>query len=176
MKKTPLCVDLDGTLLKGDSTYRVFKEVVFKSPLKFFGFLPNLLFNRGALKEVLRAQLAVKLSWEFYPDVVEYLKLEKESGRRLYLATGCDQIMAHEIVKDLDLFDGVFGSSDGVNFISAKKAELLIEKFGEGQFDYIGNSSQDLAVWAKARYALVANADEGLLEKAKKIAEVVKVF
>ena len=40
----------------------------------------------------------------------------------------------------------------------SRKAEALVERFGEGGFDYDGNARPDVAVWAHARAAIVCNA------------------
>ena len=46
-------------------------------------------------------------------------------------------------------------ASDGrTNLVGAAKATLLVERFGEGGFDYIGNERRDLAVWKHARKAV----------------------
>ena len=45
-----------------------------------------------------------------------------------------------------------FLASDGrTNLAGAAKARALVERFGEGGFDYVGNERRDLAVWRRAR-------------------------
>ncbi len=44
---------------------------------------------------------------------------------------------------------------DGVNLKGAAKAAALVERFGEGGFDYVGDTRADLPVWAKAQDAWV---------------------
>ena len=55
------------------------------------------------------------------------------------------------VADHLGLFDGWFGSSATENLSSATKAQRLTDEFGAGGFDYAGNDSADLAVWAQAR-------------------------
>lgn len=43
------------------------------------------------------------------------------------------------------------------------KAERLVQVYGEGGFDYAGDSRNDLAVWCHARRAIVVNPAPGLL-------------
>jgi len=174
--EVPLCVDLDGTVLLTDSTWQFFLQALQRKPFSMLSFSPDLLFNRGRFKVKLTDLLEPQIDWEFDDKVLAYLKEEKKKGRQIYLATGCHTDFAKKIVGHLELFDKVYGSSDGVNFVSSKKAAKLVEEYGEKGFDYIGNSSQDLAVWSRARYGLVANAGQKLIEKAKKGGNIIKVF
>ena len=46
-------------------------------------------------------------------------------------------------------------SDSNVNLSGSTKAAQLIERFGERGFDYCGNERKDLAIWGKARGAIV---------------------
>lgn len=48
------------------------------------------------------------------------------------------------------LFTGLMASSPFINLVGKRKAQCLEDIFGYQQFDYIGNSPQDLWIWEKA--------------------------
>ena len=48
--------------------------------------------------------------------------------------------------------------------------------FGASGFDYVGNSTADLAVWRRARRGVVVNASTGLAREAGKLCEVERIF
>jgi hypothetical protein len=52
--------------------------------------------------------------------------------------------------------------TDAINLSGTTKARLLIETFGAGRFDYIGNGPVDMAVWQDARKAYAVGVGSGL--------------
>ena len=85
--------------------------------------------------------------------VVDFLKEQKEIGRKIVLATATPQKIADEVENYLNLFDLVLGSNDKINLKSRRKAEKLVELYGEKGFDYIGDSLADINVWKRANKA-----------------------
>ncbi|MFM2427437.1 MAG: hypothetical protein RL707_1263, partial [Pseudomonadota bacterium] len=84
----PLVVDLDGTLIRTDLLVESASQFLIQHPLQFFK--PLLWLLRG--KTVLKTELAqrVQLDASALPDnaeVLDWLRAEKQSGRRLVLAT-----------------------------------------------------------------------------------------
>ena len=73
---------------------------------------------------------------------------QKRGGRVLILATASDIAMANPVARHVGLFDGVMASDGKTNLRHAAKLHALTEKFGPRGFDYAGNSSVDLGVWA----------------------------
>lgn len=109
-------------------------------------------------------------------DLLAWLEEERINGRRLILCTASDRSIADAIAGHLGVFDEVMASDGTVNLAGANKALALEQRFGEGGFDYVGNSNADLAVWARARRAIVVNGSERLLRKAGEHCEVEQVF
>jgi 4-hydroxybenzoate polyprenyltransferase len=150
-----LAVDLDDCLLQGDILHETLLDFVTHHPGKLARLIaPGL---RG--KAYLKAHLAEFASIEpaelrFDPQVVEFVRKWKADGGRAYLVTATDQTIATRIADHLGLFDGVFGSCDGRNLKGAVKAQFLVDRFGAGNFDYIGDSRADLAIWKVARRAI----------------------
>jgi hypothetical protein len=71
------------------------------------------------------------------------------------LATAANHKVAQTIAEYLGIFDGVLASSPHHNLSRHNKADELL-RHAHGEFDYIGNSSDDIPVWEKSgRIALV---------------------
>jgi 4-hydroxybenzoate polyprenyltransferase len=67
------------------------------------------------------------------------------------LVTAADRTIAEEVAKFVGLFDEVLATDGGTNLKGRRKKDLLVERFGHGGFDYIGNSISDLSVFRAAR-------------------------
>ena len=175
--EVPLVVDLDGTLIATDVLFETASVQLIRSPRSLGRMLRWLMRGRAHLKKELVARTPLDVTTlPFRDDLVAWLHEEKESGRRLVLASAADGEAVRQIATYLDIFDDVFGSGDGVNLRSEAKRRLLVERYGEGGFDYVGNSSHDLPVWTSARTAHVVAASDAVLRRAGQIADVGRVF
>lgn len=142
-------MDLDGTLIRGDCSWEALTHRFFRD---FPGFCRSV-FGAGPTRARLKQQLGFPLSVETIPlnqDVLDLLQREKRAGRKLILVTASDQSAANALAAHLKIFDEAIGSDGIRNLGGAAKAALLVEKFGRGGFDYIGNSGQDIPVWEAA--------------------------
>lgn len=153
----PLVVDLDDTLVRADTLVEQLISLVAMGPLIWFKALQALMKGRKALKA-----LAARLSpidaahLPYNADVLELLKAQKAEGRPLVLATAASRSTADAVADHLQLFDTVLASDDQVNLKGRKKAAALVDHFGEGGFDYVGDAVADKAIWqhAKGGYAV----------------------
>jgi 4-hydroxybenzoate polyprenyltransferase len=131
-------------------------------------------------KATLKKKLATRpdfnvQSLPYNHELVEWLTQQRANGRRLILCTASDWSIATPIAEHLSLFDEIMASDGEINLAGENKARALAQRFGDGGFDYVGNSHADLAVWARARRAVVVNASDGLLRKASERCEVEHV-
>ena len=157
----PLCVDLDGTLIKSDCLQDALCELVRRNPLQIWRLPLWLAGGRARLKaEVARRAPLDPARLPYNSLLLRYLQEQRREGRLMYLATGADAGLAERIAAHLGIFEGVLGSSGKTNLTSTKKLSRLKSRFPE--FDYIGNSRADVAVLAGAREAMVANPTLGL--------------
>jgi 4-hydroxybenzoate polyprenyltransferase/phosphoserine phosphatase len=173
----PLVVDLDGTLIRTDMLVESASQFLIQNPFQFFK--PLLWLLRG--KTVLKTELAERVALDpsalpYNVDVLDWLRAEKQSGRRLVLATASHRVLAEQVAQHLHLFDEVFATEGNTNLKSTAKAQALIERFGEGGFDYVGNDWPDVQVWAKAHTAHVVDAPASLLSRAQAQGNVGQVF
>ncbi len=92
------------------------------------------------------------------------------------MCTAADVSLAARVATFLGLFDGVIASNRGVNVAGAAKASLLVQRFGEGGFDYCGNEPRDILVWKHARGAIVVRGGERLERKVAEQMRVLRTF
>ncbi|MFO1147004.1 MAG: UbiA family prenyltransferase [Alsobacter sp.] len=167
--KIPLVVDLDGTLIRSDLLVESYLTLLGTDPLAALATLRSLKDGKAALKSRIADQALVEVErLPFNQDVLAFIQSEKAKGRPVYLASASDRRYVEQLAAHLGLFDGVFGSGDGANLAGATKAELLCRTFGEGRFDYIGDSAVDEAVWRRAHGVFVANATAGRLAQIRR--------
>ncbi len=174
----PLFVDLDGTLIKTDllieSTFFLLKT----KPWMLLAMLYWLAFGKARLKEEIAKRSALDFSvLPLQQEFVEFLNSEAKNGRTLYLATASDRLLAEPLAKRLGIFKKVLASDGHRNLKGARKLEAILSCCNDSAFDYAGNARVDLAIWAKARRAIVVNPAIGVIAAARKRGyQVQRVF
>lgn len=173
----PLVVDLDGTLLRTNTLVESLL-VLARTHLASLLLLPAWLAKGRAHLKARVAERAVPevATLPVHRELVEFLREQKRSGRRLILATGADIKVARAVADGLGLFDEVIASEGALNLTAERKRDRLLAQFGEGGFDYIGNATADLPVWAAARRGLVVSPSPRMPEAARGVTQVERVF
>ncbi|MEL6966627.1 MAG: UbiA family prenyltransferase [Pseudomonadota bacterium] len=155
---TPLCVDLDGTLVRTDLLHEAVFMLLRSQPWMLFVLPFWLLKGRTHLKMELARRVTPDPSTLPYREaVLAVVREAKAQGRPLILATASPRRWADAVATHLDVFDRVEATSETVNLAADMKASRLVGLFGEHGFDYIGDSRADIAVWSKARRAFAAH-------------------
>ncbi|GAB3348409.1 UbiA family prenyltransferase [Lysobacter tyrosinilyticus] len=168
---TPLCVDLDGTLLKSDLLLESVLSLLSRNPLYVFALPWWLLRGKAALKREISSR--VELDPRHLPyDERLLAQLREASDRTRVLCTASDAQLANAVSEHLGLFDVVLASDGETNLSGSRKADVLAARFGDRGFDYMGNDRIDLAVWRRARRAWVVNASRSLAARAATECEV----
>lgn len=145
-----MTVDFDGTLCRADSLEWMRARATAQ--------------GLDARREEARAQSKQHekvLLWELVgpdvadfpidPDVVAFIAAEHDRGRETVLVTGSSQALADAVSAHLGVFTGAIGSTHDTNLTGTRKAARLVEVYGEGLFDYLGDSDADVPVWSSAR-------------------------
>jgi 4-hydroxybenzoate polyprenyltransferase/phosphoserine phosphatase len=173
----PLCVDLDGTLIRTDLLWESLVRLLRRNPL-FLLILPFwLLKGRAHLKRQIASRTDVDVSvLPYHEPFLEFLRNEKRQGRSIVLTTAADESLARRTADHLKLFSEVLASDGETNLRGDRKAARLAERFGDRGFDYAGNSRTDLPVWRVARRAIVVNGHSNLAARARECTEVSRVF
>lgn len=152
----PLCVDLDGTLLKTDLLLESFLALAKRNPIHVFNCFWWMLHGKARLKAEIARRVNLDMSLLPYNLAVRaFLEGEMRKGRQLYLCTAADRHLANKVAGHLGLFQEVLASDGHNNLSGARKAELLREKFRESGFDYCGNSHADIPIWKYAQQAII---------------------
>lgn len=162
----PLCVDLDGTLIRTDLTFESLLAALKRQPLLIFCLPLWLLRGRSYLKHrlVQAGQLDVTVL-PYHADVLDLIDKARRQGRPVVLVTGSHESLASQVAEHLSLFDSVLATSETVNLIGANKAAVLEDRFGPGRFEYVANGRVDLAVWQKSGAAVTVNAPRSIVRQ-----------
>lgn len=171
--RVPLCVDLDGTMIATDLLWVSLWQVLRRAP--WLALALPCWWRRG--RGFLKAELARRAPLDFAclpyrDDVLAFLRESRARGRCLVLVTGSHERYALELAAKLGLFEDVLSTTVEINVTGRRKAALLVERYGRGGFDYIGNSRVDLPVWAAARRAFVAHAPNWVRVRARALGNV----
>ena len=159
-KTIPLVVDLDGTLIATDLLWEGLFLLLRKNPLYLFMVPVWLLSGPARLKQEIAARIDIDpAALPYRAEFLERLHAERDAGRRVVLATGTPRKFAEAIAGHLDLFDAVHATDGHHNLTSGRKCAALVEAYGDGGFDYAGNSRHDLACFDVARKAIVVAPD-----------------
>ncbi len=159
----PLCVDLDGTLVKSDTLVDSLLVLVRHRPRALLSLATWLKGGKAAFKA--RITSAVELDVAHLPynePLLEFLRSERGAGRSLYLATGADAALALRVAEYLGIFEEVLASDGSTNLTGHHKLDTLNRRFHGRGFDYVGNARPDLPLLEHAREAMLANPDSAL--------------
>ncbi|MFA5950037.1 MAG: UbiA family prenyltransferase [Hyphomicrobium sp.] len=157
-ERTPLAVDLDGTLAKSDGLIDAVAKAVLRTPKHIPTLLGALMRGRLAFKSALADLGSYQpQSIPLREDLVAYLQEQKAAGRALHLITASPQEIADAVAARVQAFDSAVGSRDGLNLKGPAKARYLQEQFPDG-FSYAGNDRSDLEVWRHASSAITVAA------------------
>ncbi len=170
MPKAIIAVDLDGTLMRGDSFLSacaaagaqnifvfIFKVFAGLAPLKWWMY--RSLMNERSLK---------RIRWN--EPLVKWLFEKQKEGAELILVSAAPDYFLEELKKHVGqgkLFAQMIGSTQNENRRGKAKANVLIARFGRKGFDYVGNSQADVPVWRAARIAYNVNPSHGLERSAR---------
>lgn len=140
--------------------------IAVKSPLKLASNIGKLRQGKAAFKAALAG------SFKFDPAILPYNTalldlLQDQKDRDIFLCTASDSVIAEKIAAHLGIFSAIMASDGVVNLSNQAKADALSARFGKGGFDYVGNSADDLPVWAAADKAWVVNASQRTLAAAQ---------
>jgi 4-hydroxybenzoate polyprenyltransferase len=173
----PLVIDLDGTLIKTDSLIESFLALIRENPFYAFLVLLWLLRGRAYLKQQISRRVVLDVSLLPYnQELLNYLKVQRDQGRHLVLATGADEEIARRIADYLQIFDAILASDGTTNLSARRKRDRLVGEFGEKGFDYAGNDRKDFVVWSSAHKAIVVSSRPSFPSMVARAAGIERVF
>jgi len=164
----PLVVDVDGTLLRTDLLHEAALQFVARHPFESWRLAAWTLGGKPRLKAALAGR--IECGAETLPlrdEILAAIREAQAEGRSVWLASASHRDYVEAVAARIGGIAGIFASDEGVNLSGARKAERLIEAFGQGGFDYAGNGPVDLPVWRAARQALVVGR-EGFVRRVRR--------
>ncbi len=163
---TVLCVDLDGTLVATDTLWESLVTVLSHRPMAVFSILWALIQGKARFKSAVARYASLEVgSLPFRSDLLGYLKKERDAHRRLVLVTAAHRSIAEAVAGHLGIFDDVIATDGDRNVKGREKGRLLVERFGEKGFSYVGDSAADLEVWQHAATAIPVGAPAGVVRR-----------
>ena len=153
-----LVVDLDETLSKTDTLHEALLRLLVTKPASLVACAKTLSSGKAAFKRSVADQFVVAgHELPINQNVLDLINEARDQGREVVLASASDQRQVDAIADHLGVFSAAFGTksdeSDAVNLSGQAKADFLVQTYGEGGFDYVGDCATDLPVWAVARTA-----------------------
>ncbi len=175
--EVPLFVDLDGTLVRTDTSVEASFRLVRKN-LAYALRLPFwLLRGRAYLKRQVSQRVVLEPErLPYKPEFLAFLRAEHKKGRRIILATAADESYAKAVADYLDCLDGAFGSDGVTDLAGARKLDRIREETNGGPFDYAGDDLEDLAIFPHARQAIIAHPLPPVRLAAQRLPNVERVF
>lgn len=166
----PLVVDVDGSLVRGDLLTEGVLRLFAESPAKLLALPFLLATGRAPMKRWLaqRSGTLPAATLVLNPAVVNEIEGARKAGREVWLASGSDELVVAPLAKEVGA-TGCFASDGRTNLVGSAKAALLVDRFGEHGFDYVGNERRDLAVWKRARRAIGVNLSLQLARQVKTV-------
>ena len=174
--RTPLVVDLDGTLVLGDTLHESLLGILRSQPLNALCLPAWLAAGKSGFKRaVARHHVPDAATLAYNQPLLDWLA-SLDGQRERVLCTAADRAIAEAVAEHTGVFDTVLASDGHTNLSGAAKAQHLVERYGERGFDYAGNDTVDLAVWKRARSAIVVNAPAHVERAAQQLGNVEQVI
>ncbi|MFD2111794.1 UbiA family prenyltransferase [Thiorhodococcus fuscus] len=173
----PLVIDLDGTLLCSDLLLETGLAFVRAHPARLPCVLLWLTHDQAKLEQALAQATHLDVSrLPFDLEIIELIEAERRKGRRIVLATTSHRTLAERVAEHLQLFDEIIASDADRNLSAERKEDVLVQRFGEGGFDYAGNAHEDLPVWRAARRSYVVNPEHRLERLARQLDNLAAII
>ncbi|MDJ1164934.1 haloacid dehalogenase-like hydrolase [Burkholderia gladioli pv. gladioli] len=152
IRKLPLVVDLDGTLTTTDTLMESVIRAIKRKPGTLLRMPLWLAGGRASFK----AKVAEHADFQadalpYRESLIAYLAHERESGRKIVLATATHRSIAERVSRHLGLFDLVISTCGETNLKGETKLAGIREQVGS-DFIYAGDSKADLR-YGQARMA-----------------------
>ncbi len=153
----PLCVDLDGTLVKSDTLLDAVLLLARQQPMTPLRWPEWVRKGRAGFKREITDRAVVDVEHLPYNrPLLEYLREQHARGREIYLATAADIAFAKQVAAHVGLFTGVLASDGTHNLAGKNKLAAFQARFPQG-FSYIGNAIPDRTLLQASHEPMVAN-------------------
>jgi 4-hydroxybenzoate polyprenyltransferase len=150
----PIAVDLDGTLLLGDSLHEGLLSLLMRRPWLVFPLVLTLLAGKAAFKSYVAERTTLCREAPLHAELLGYLTEQKRLGRRIGLFSAADQRIVDAVAARVGLFTIAKGSNGGRNLSGADKLVAIREAYGD-RFVYAGDAHVDLPIWRESEAVIL---------------------
>ncbi len=148
----PLIVDLDGTLIDGDTLHLSLAQLVRERPWVAPALPFVVLSGRARFKAYVSDRVRLDpVALPYRNDVVAFVRQERPVRRQVVLATAAHRRIADSVASHLGVFDSVIASDANHNAKGDGKLVSIRAQLGNSPFDYVGDSMADVPVFRAAR-------------------------
>jgi 4-hydroxybenzoate polyprenyltransferase len=155
-KHIPLCVDLDGTLVKLDTLHQALFLLLRRDFTALFRIPGWILKGKAHLKEEVMQRVTLDATALPYNRMfLNWLKEQHAAGRKLILATASNYRTANAVADHLGIFDDILASNAETNLRRGRKLSAIQERFD--RFGYAGNDAHDIPIWKEADEVILVN-------------------
>ena len=138
-----ICVDLDGTLVNTDTLVESILLFIKQNPVNILKCIAWLWLGKARFKDKIASEVQLNVqTLPYNTKLLVYLQQEC-INKKIHLCTAANHSIAAPIAKHLGIFSSVFASSADRNLKGVKKAEVLVNEFGEKGFVYAG----EIGLW-----------------------------
>lgn len=174
----PLCVDLDGTLIAGDTLWESIALMLRRQPA-LLACLPFWILGGpvNVKRQTARRAIPDPATLPYRQEVLAFLSEQAAGGRRILLTTGSDELLARPIAEHLNLFTDVVASDGITNRTGERKLAGIRDRLGpDAKFDYLGDGAADLPVFRAAEQTLLVPNEPGLQRRLQEINPPIRTF
>ena len=165
----PFCVDLDGTLVRTDMLHETLLLLAKNDPVSMLSLPRWLAKGKSYLKHMVAERTDIDATnLPLNEEVRALIEAARSEGRPVVLSTAAPSRVASAVAERLGVFDAIISSSKQVNLSGRRKADALVDRFGDRGFDYIGNHRDDLAIFARARRGFLVSRSKSLRRAASR--------
>jgi 4-hydroxybenzoate polyprenyltransferase len=152
----PLCVDLDGTLVKLDTLHQSLFLLLRRDFASLFRIPGWMLKGKAHLKDQVMQRVTLDASvLPYNRTFLDWLRKEHTAGRKLVLATASNYRTANAVAEHLGIFDEILASNAETNLRHNRKLNAIQERFE--RFGYAGNDAADIPIWEAAEEVILVN-------------------
>jgi 4-hydroxybenzoate polyprenyltransferase/phosphoserine phosphatase len=167
---TILVVDLDHTLVRTDLLHESVLDALVRAPLSFISATLGLRAGKAVFKARLADVASIDVATLPYNGaVLAQIEAVRREGGRTVLVSATNERLVLAVAAHLGCFDEAHGSDDRRNLRGDAKAQFLVDRYGAGKFDYVGNGVVDLPVWRHARRVVTVGVSDKVRAKVRQI-------
>lgn len=152
----PLCVDLDGTLVKLDTLHQALFLLLRRDPASILKIPGWWMKGKAHLKDQVMQRVTLDADvLPYHTRFLDYLREQRNAGRKLILATASNYRTAEAIAAHLGIFDETLASNADTNLRNRQKLDAIRERFPH--YAYAGNDVADFPIWDAAEEIILVN-------------------